>query len=66
MVELPIVEVASVVHRGSMETVASVYEALIRWIDDSGFQLVGHSRELYHEIGADGPSVTELQLPIAS
>ena len=49
-----------------METVASVYEALIRWIDDSGFQLVGHSRELYDEIGADGPSVTELQLPIAS
>jgi DNA-binding transcriptional MerR regulator len=65
VVELPIVEVASVVHRGSMETVAPVYEALIRWIDASGFQLAGHSRELYHEIGADGPSVTELQLPIA-
>ncbi len=66
VVELPIVEVASVVHRGSMESVAPVYEALMRWIDDSGLQLVGHSRELYHEVGADGPSVTELQLPIAS
>ena len=64
IVELPVVEVASVVHRGSMDDISPVYEALIRWIEDSGYRLAGYSRELYHEMGADGPSVTELQVPI--
>jgi effector-binding domain-containing protein len=63
--ELPVVEAASVVHRGGMEGIALVYEAVIRWIEDSGLRLAGYSRELYHEMGADGPSVTELQMPIA-
>jgi DNA-binding transcriptional MerR regulator len=63
--ELPVVEVASVVHRGSMESITPVYEGLIRWIEDSGLRLAGYSRELYHEMTADGPSVTELQVPIA-
>jgi DNA-binding transcriptional MerR regulator len=65
VVELPVIEVASVVHRGSMDGIGPVYEALIRWIEDSGFRLAGYSRELYHEMGQDGPSVTELQIPIA-
>ncbi len=56
---------ASVVHRGGMENIGAVYESLIGWIEDSGFTLAGYSRELYHEIGDDGPSVTELQVPIA-
>jgi DNA-binding transcriptional MerR regulator/predicted transcriptional regulator YdeE len=63
-VELPVVQVASVVHRGGMEGIASVYEALIRWIEDSGYRLAGYSRELYHDMNPDGPSVTELQMPI--
>ena len=65
IVELPVVEVASVVHRGSMDDISPVYEALICWIEDSGYRLAGYSRELYHEMGVDGPSVTELQVPIA-
>lgn len=65
VVELPVVEVASVVHRGGMENISLVYEGLMRWIEDSGYRLTAHSRELYHEMGADGPSVTELQIPIA-
>jgi effector-binding domain-containing protein len=65
ILDLPVIEVASVIHRGGMETVTPVYEAAIRWIEDSGFQLAGYSRELYHEMNQDGPSVTELQLPIA-
>lgn len=64
VVELDSIEVASVVHRGGMEGVGEVYEALIRWVEDSGYELAGYSRELYHEMGADGPGVTELQLPI--
>jgi len=65
IVELPVVEVASVVHRGGMDDITPVYESLIRWIEDSGHHLAGYSRELYHEMGVDGPSVTELQVPIA-
>jgi effector-binding domain-containing protein len=48
-----------------MEGIGPVYEALVRWIEDRGFRLAGYSRELYHEMNEDGPSVTELQLPIA-
>jgi effector-binding domain-containing protein len=48
-----------------MEGIVPVYEALIRWIDDSGYRLAGYSRELYHEMGTDGPHVTELQMPVA-
>jgi effector-binding domain-containing protein len=48
-----------------MEGIAPVYEALIRWIEDSGLHLAGYSRELYHEMGVDEPSVTELQVAIA-
>lgn len=65
VLELAVIEVASVVHRGSMEGIGPVYEALIRWIEDSGLSLAGYSRELYHEMGTEGPSVTELQIPVA-
>jgi DNA-binding transcriptional MerR regulator len=64
IVELPAIEVASLVHRGGMENITVVYEDLIRWVEDSGYRLAGYSRELYHEMDADGPSVTELQMPI--
>ena len=67
VVDLPVVEVASVVHRGSMENVEPVYEALVRWIEDSGYHLAGRSRELYHEWHDDdaASNVTEVQMPIA-
>lgn len=64
IVDLPVVEVASLVHRGGMDSITPVYEALIRWIEDSGLHLAGYSRELYHEMTAQGPSVTELQVPV--
>lgn len=64
IVDLPVIQVAAVVHSGSMEGITPVYEALIGWIEDSGYRLAGYSRELYHEMAADGPSVTELQIPI--
>lgn len=64
VVDLPVIEVASVIHEGPMENVLPVYESLVRWIEDSGYRLAGHSRELYHEMGEHGPLVTELQMPI--
>lgn len=65
IVDLPVIQVASIVHQGGMEGIVPVYEAVIRWIEDSGYRLVGYSRELYHEMGPDGPHVTELQMPVA-
>ena len=64
--ELPVIEVASTVHHGTMDDVEPAYEALVRWIEDSGYQVAGYSRELYLEFHADDMSrnVTELQMPI--
>jgi effector-binding domain-containing protein len=51
-----------------MANIEPVYEALVTWIEDSGYELAGRSRELYHEWNDDQPelSVTELQMPLAS
>jgi DNA-binding transcriptional MerR regulator len=67
IVDLPVIEVASVVHRGSMDGIEAVYEALLRWIEDSGYRQAGFSRELYHEWHEEdsGLNVTEIQMPIA-
>jgi DNA-binding transcriptional MerR regulator len=67
VVDLPVIDVASVVYRGAMDDVAPVYESLIRWIEDSGWRIAGASRELYLEWHDDDHSrnVTELQMPIA-
>ena len=68
VVELPIVEVASVIHRGTMDNIEAAYETLVRWVEDSGYQLTGRSRELYHQHDHTNPTqnVTELQLPITT
>jgi DNA-binding transcriptional MerR regulator len=67
VVNLPVVEVASVVHRGSMDGISAAWEALVRWTEDSGYRLAGDCRELYHEWHEENPAehVTELQQPIA-
>jgi DNA-binding transcriptional MerR regulator len=64
---LPVIEVASVIHHGSMDSCEPVYEGLVRWIDDSGYGLAGHSRELYREFNPEDLSrnITELQMPIS-
>ena len=64
---LPVIEVASLVHRGPMDDVVSDYEALVQWIEDSGFRIMGRSRELYREFHDDDwkRNITDLQMPIA-
>ncbi len=66
VVDLPVVEVAAAVYRGGADGIMAAWEALVRWIDTSGYQLVGNCRELYHEWDDDNPSrnVMELQQPI--
>lgn len=67
VVDLPVVEVAAAVYRGGDEGIMPAWEALVRWIEDSGYRMVGDCRELYHEWHDDDVSrnVTELQQPIA-
>ncbi len=67
IVDLPVIEVAAAVYRGGDDGIMGAWEALVRWIDDSGYRLVGDCRELYHEWHDDDPSqnVMELQQPIA-
>jgi DNA-binding transcriptional MerR regulator len=66
VVDLPLVEVASVIYRGPMDAVVPVYESLVRWVEESGYRLGGRSRELYHELHDEDPglNVTELQMPV--
>ncbi|MET1071190.1 MAG: MerR family transcriptional regulator [Umezawaea sp.] len=66
VVELPAVaEMATIVHRGSMEAVMPSVQALGRWIEANGYRSTGPSRELYLEHHADRDLwVTELQEPI--
>ena len=67
VVDLPVIEVAAAVYRGGYDGIMAAWEALMRWIDDSGYHLVGDCRELYHEWDDDNPTrnVMELQQPIA-
>lgn len=66
VVDLPVVEVAAAVYRGGDDGIMPAWEALVRWIEDSGYRLVGDCRELYHEWHDEDPSrnVMELQQPI--
>jgi effector-binding domain-containing protein len=67
VVDLPVVDVASLVHKGSMGNIEDTYLALVSWIEDSGYRLAGRSRELYLEWneGDASRNITELQMPIA-
>ena len=67
IIDLPVVEVASVVYRGPMDGIPSAWEALVARVEDSGYRLVGESRELYHEHDEQNHvrHVTELQVAIA-
>jgi DNA-binding transcriptional MerR regulator len=67
VVDLPVLEVAAAIYRGGDDGIMSAWEALVRWIEDSGYRLVGDCRELYHEWHDDEPArnVMELQQPIA-
>ena len=66
IVQLPeISRAATIVHRGSMDSVMASVQTLARWIDLNGYHSAGYNRELYLESGPDRESwVTELQEPL--
>ena len=68
VVDLPVIEVAAGVYRGGDNGIVPAWEALVRWIEDSGYHLVGDCRELYHDWHDEDPTlnVMELQQPITA
>lgn len=67
--ELPAVpQMATLLHIGVWGTGMRSYLALGQWIETHGFEIVGATREVYHEIASDRHSnnIVEFQLPIQS
>ncbi len=44
VVDLPVVRVATAVYRGGDDGIMAAWESLVRWIDHSGYHLVGSCR----------------------
>ncbi|CAL9661420.1 MerR family transcriptional regulator [Streptomyces sp. NPDC003642] len=58
-------QAATIVHRGSMDTVLPTAQTLARWIDANGYESTGYPREINLECPADRDDwVTELQAPV--
>jgi len=66
--ELPGEQMASVVHHGPFATLEQAYQAMLGWVETSGYAISGPCRELYLQYERDGDQnkyVTELQFPVA-
>jgi effector-binding domain-containing protein len=61
---------ACVVHSGSFATIGQAYDALAKWIDENGYQIVGPVRELNLKMPEpienqnDPNTVNEIQFPV--
>jgi DNA-binding transcriptional MerR regulator len=67
VVDLPgVPEAVTTVHRGSMDDCLPAYQALARWIEQSGRRGAGYTREVTLAITESGPEgmVTEIQEPL--
>lgn len=67
--ELPAALMASTIHHGAYNTIGTAHEAVLRWIENNGYQIAGADREIniYNvtPIRQDDPSyVTEIQYPV--
>jgi len=68
--ELPGVEtIACTIHHGPFVTISQAYGALMQWVQDNGYRIVGPCREVYLQPSANGSqtdpdTVTEIQLPV--
>ncbi|MFJ8921996.1 MerR family transcriptional regulator [Streptomyces sp. NPDC102415] len=61
----PVDRAATIVHRGSMDTVLPTAQALAFWIDENGYRSAGYPREISLECPDNQDDwVTELQAPV--
>jgi effector-binding domain-containing protein len=65
--ELPATQVAAVVHHGDFSDFNQGHSALLKWIEENGYQIVGPFREIYikHNPENLADTTTEIQFPIA-
>ena len=62
---LPAIDAITTLHRGSVATLETTYQALMGWIAEHGLQTVGYSREVNLECPADPNAwVTEIQFEV--
>jgi effector-binding domain-containing protein len=67
--QLPQATVTSVVHHGAFNRIGEAYEALLRWIETSGYRPTGPAREIFLHLSQpvsrdDESNITEIQVPI--
>src|SRR5574340_87125 len=67
--ELPGGTLAVTVHHGPFTTLGSAYGALLKWIEENGYRIIGPEREIYLKTGVplrqdDTSYVTEIQFPV--
>ncbi len=61
-------QVVATIHKGSYESISGAYNAMGKWIETNGYQIVGPPREIYlTDPGKTKPheNVTEIQFPVA-
>ena len=65
VVDLPPIQAASLIHRGSMDKADAVVQELAHWIEANGYRGTGYAREVYLQCPPD-PNlwVTEFQEPV--
>jgi len=60
---------ACITHTGSVDNIQETYKAVLKWIEENGYQISGAAREVYHkglkETGIDSQNImVEVQFPI--
>jgi effector-binding domain-containing protein len=68
---LPAVEtMACVIHAGPFATIGEAYDAVLKWVDENGYRIVGPCREVYLRTAQpdgnqdDPGTVSEIQFPV--
>ena len=58
------------IHAGSFVTIGEAYDAILKWMDENGYQIVGPGREIYlrepqpENNQNDPDTVSEIQFPV--
>ena len=61
---------AATTHHGAFVTIGQAYDALLKWIEASGYRIAGPCREIYLKPPAqagsqtDPETITEIQFPV--
>lgn len=64
--ELEETEVASAVHHGDFDDFTQLHTAILKWVEDNGYKVMGGYREIYiqHDPNDYSESTTEVQFPV--